>query len=209
MELFAELVGAGIRPPVLILRWSPMGNHFQAVHYKTEDYAYYANSIVTLAETRNRILVKHGWKALDAIGYDVDKTTEAATGALAELRQQATEEEGTPQVASRAAAERKEPRTIAMEVAELRGLENTLQIQVKQESARVINAVGDCMAAEMRRIDDHEVKNGSRGGQASRETEQKHNNIGKTGVMMRSQRVDGDGRLPESCLREAGDGRNA
>jgi hypothetical protein len=209
MELFAELVGAGIRPPVLILRWSPMGNHFQAVHYKTEDYAYYANSIVTLAETRNRILVKHGWKALDAIGYDVDKTTEAATGALTELRQQATEEEGTASVPTRAANERKAPRTIAMEVEELRRLEKTPQIQVKQESARVPHAAAESLATEMKGTGDIEVESGSGGGQVNTETEQRHINIGKTGGRKRSQRVDGDGRLPESCLREDADGRHA
>jgi hypothetical protein len=101
----------------------PVGNHFQAVHYKTDDYESYARNIVDLAATLNKILAKHGWKELDAIGYDVGKTTKAANEALAALRKHAKARKGVAQQVTTSTAVRTEPRTIAMEVSELQALE--------------------------------------------------------------------------------------
>jgi hypothetical protein len=108
--MLAELVEAGIRPPVLILRWSPLGNHFQAVHYKADDYESYAKNIVDLAATRNKILAKYGWKELVALGYDVGKTTKAANEALAALRKHAKARKGVAQQVTTSTAVRIEPR---------------------------------------------------------------------------------------------------
>ncbi|EGZ09065.1 hypothetical protein PHYSODRAFT_400484, partial [Phytophthora sojae] len=44
IELMQDLVGAGILPPVMILRWQDTTNHFQAITYDNERYACYANN---------------------------------------------------------------------------------------------------------------------------------------------------------------------
>ncbi|KAG7381118.1 hypothetical protein PHYPSEUDO_006444 [Phytophthora pseudosyringae] len=85
MILFKDLLNAGIRPPVLILKWKKSGNHFKAVTYPPEQHAYYAKNIVALAVVRNDILRKHGWKPMDTTPYDAEKTEEAATSTLEEL----------------------------------------------------------------------------------------------------------------------------
>jgi hypothetical protein len=82
LHLMADLVAEGIRPPVLVLRWGPEGNHFQAVTYEDTEHTFYSTNLVQLAERRNAVLVQHGWKAIDVIEYDMDKTTRAAAAAL-------------------------------------------------------------------------------------------------------------------------------
>jgi len=86
LTLMADLVEHGIRPPVMVLRWSQMGNHFQAVTYNEEEYRFYAENLVQLALQRNVILEAHGWKPLDMVAYDVTKTARAAAAALTAIR---------------------------------------------------------------------------------------------------------------------------
>jgi hypothetical protein len=64
--LLTDLVQAGIRPPVMILRWGPAGNHFQAVHYEASEHDNYAKNIAMYAGVRNRILAEHGGKEMDS-----------------------------------------------------------------------------------------------------------------------------------------------
>jgi hypothetical protein len=92
MALLSDLIGAGIRLPVMILRWGPAGNHFQEVHYEDGDHANYARNIAAFAAIRNRILVEHGWKAMDSVEYDPVKTAHAAKETLTKVRRQAKTE---------------------------------------------------------------------------------------------------------------------
>jgi len=91
MALLADLVEAGIRPPVMILRWSQTGNHFQAVNYLHADHANYAKNIATLANARSKILEEHGWKSMDTIEYDPAKTAAYAAATLTRLRRRVTD----------------------------------------------------------------------------------------------------------------------
>jgi hypothetical protein len=86
LTLMADLVEGGIRPPVMVLRWSPMGNHFQAVTYNQADYDFYAEKLVQLAPRRNEILTSYGWKPMDLVAYDEIKTARAAAAALTAMR---------------------------------------------------------------------------------------------------------------------------
>jgi hypothetical protein len=87
--LLTDLVKAGTRPPVMILRSGPAGNHFQAVHYDEDEHDVYAKNIAAFAEIRNRILIEYGWKAMDSIEYDPVKTAHAAKETLTTVRRQA------------------------------------------------------------------------------------------------------------------------
>jgi len=87
--LLTDLVQAGIRPPVMILRWGPAGNHFQAVHYEASEHDNYAKNIAMYAGVRNRILAEHGWKEMDSIEYDLVKSAHAAKDTLSKVRRQA------------------------------------------------------------------------------------------------------------------------
>ncbi|KAE8958833.1 hypothetical protein PR001_g30919 [Phytophthora rubi] len=89
MSMLADMVEAGIRPPVMVLKWSLAGNHFQAENYPEEAHTAYAQNIGELSIRRNEILVEHGWKALDSIEYDAAKTSRAAAAVLAAVRRAA------------------------------------------------------------------------------------------------------------------------
>jgi hypothetical protein len=89
MAVMAALVKAGIRPPVMILRWSSAGNHFRAVHYEEKDHDNYAKNLEMYAPVRNRILVEHGWKSMNCVAYDAALTAKAAATTLTRIRGQA------------------------------------------------------------------------------------------------------------------------
>uniref|UniRef100_H3H614 Uncharacterized protein n=2 Tax=Phytophthora ramorum TaxID=164328 RepID=H3H614_PHYRM len=91
LSLLRDLVAARITPPVMVLRWTDTGNHFQAVNYQAEKHEHYATNIAALSQKRNEILINHGWKALDAIEYDEDKTGRAAAQTIKAVRRAAKE----------------------------------------------------------------------------------------------------------------------
>ncbi|GMF36956.1 unnamed protein product [Phytophthora fragariaefolia] len=92
--LLKEMVAAGIRPPVMILKWIAMGNHFQAVHYQRLEHEAYAQNIATLVEARNAIFIAHGGQAMDANAYDPMLTARAAAAALTKVRKNARSSQG-------------------------------------------------------------------------------------------------------------------
>ncbi|KAF1778915.1 hypothetical protein GQ600_22889 [Phytophthora cactorum] len=69
LQLLQKLIGEGILPPVLVLRWQDTGNHFQAVTYDKERCDHYIRQLKTLAQRRNDVLVKNSWTRLDFIQY--------------------------------------------------------------------------------------------------------------------------------------------
>ncbi|KAE8992751.1 hypothetical protein PR003_g22036 [Phytophthora rubi] len=91
LGLLRDLVAARITPPVMVLRWNDTGNHFQAVNYQAKEHEHYATNIAALSQKRNEILIEHGWKALDAIEYDEDKTGRAAAQTIKAVRRAAKE----------------------------------------------------------------------------------------------------------------------
>lgn len=44
MRMLGDMVKAGIRPPVMVLKWSPAGNHFHAVNSPEEAHAAYVRT---------------------------------------------------------------------------------------------------------------------------------------------------------------------
>ncbi|KAE8957403.1 hypothetical protein PR002_g31180 [Phytophthora rubi] len=91
LSLLRDLVAARITPPVMVLRWNGTGNHFQAINYQAAEHEHYATNIAALSLKRNEILIEHGWKALDAIEYDEDKTGRAAAQTIKAVRRAARE----------------------------------------------------------------------------------------------------------------------
>ncbi|GMF29166.1 unnamed protein product [Phytophthora fragariaefolia] len=91
LGLLGDLVAARITPPVMVLRWNDTGNHFQAVNYQAKEHEHYATNIAALSQKRNEILIEHGWKALDVIEYDEDKTGRAAAQTIKTVRRAAKE----------------------------------------------------------------------------------------------------------------------
>ncbi|KAE9261084.1 hypothetical protein PF001_g32528 [Phytophthora fragariae] len=75
----------------MVLRWNGTGNHFQAINYQAAEHEHYATNIAALSLKRNDIVIEHGWKALDAIEYDEDKTGRAAAQTIKAVRRAARE----------------------------------------------------------------------------------------------------------------------
>jgi hypothetical protein len=103
MALLKDLVAAGIRPSVMLLRWSSAGNHFRAVRYLESEHDNYAKNIATYATVRNRLLMEHEWKSMDCVDYDTAKTAKAAAAALLSIRSQVHQRPATEPLAEREA----------------------------------------------------------------------------------------------------------
>ncbi|KAG1706309.1 hypothetical protein DVH05_001457 [Phytophthora capsici] len=90
-DILRELTAAGTLPIIMVLHYSNMGNHYQAVTYEPMRYQAYTEQWRELTDRRNSILVKYGGWALDAEPYDADKLAKAATKELKTLRRAAKE----------------------------------------------------------------------------------------------------------------------
>ncbi|KAL4101674.1 hypothetical protein PRIC1_005423 [Phytophthora ramorum] len=80
--MLQDMVGEGILPTVMVLRWNKSGNHFQAVTYDAERYQCYSDNMEEMLAKTNMILAKHGRAELDRVPYDQHKTAKAATKEL-------------------------------------------------------------------------------------------------------------------------------
>ncbi|KAI9984263.1 hypothetical protein PInf_005602 [Phytophthora infestans] len=90
-DILRELTAVGTLPIIMVLHYSNMGNHYQAVTYEPMRYQAYTEQWRALTDRRNSILIKYGGRALDAEPYDADKLAKAATKELKALRRAAKE----------------------------------------------------------------------------------------------------------------------
>ncbi|KAG1709925.1 hypothetical protein DVH05_016939 [Phytophthora capsici] len=65
VQVLQDLIGEGILPIVLVLRWRELGNHFQVITYDPERYAFYSSQPMVMAQRRNTIYSRFGWVQLD------------------------------------------------------------------------------------------------------------------------------------------------
>ncbi|GMF15829.1 unnamed protein product [Phytophthora fragariaefolia] len=88
LQLLQELISSGILPIVLVLRWKPSDNHFQAVTYDPEGYRCYSDQLEHLVNKRNQIIVNYGGQILDGEPYDRIETAKAAAKVLKAMRKE-------------------------------------------------------------------------------------------------------------------------